>query len=175
MIINTYLHTIQDHPTNEVKLRKCELSTSTEKCGYRTLNFKIIPSELESPGKKICFFKFISFPCSIYVIATVSMFVEQWEQVGGEFTITAFKIIPSELESPGKKICVDDHGSVFTKAVIVNSPPTCSHCSTNMDTVAITQQADGSISCWYLQRIIIPKKWSYLLILSRRKSALVKI
>ena len=36
------------------------------------------------------FLKFISFPCSIYVIATVSMFVEQWEQVGGEFTITAF-------------------------------------------------------------------------------------
>jgi hypothetical protein len=30
-------HTIQERPTNEVKLRKC---------GYRTLNFKIIPSEL---------------------------------------------------------------------------------------------------------------------------------
>ena len=68
-------HTIQEHPTNEVKLRKCELSTSTEKCGYRTLNFKIIPSELESLGKKVC---------------------------------------------------VDDHGSVFTKAVIVNSPTTAS-------------------------------------------------
>jgi hypothetical protein len=27
-------------------------------------------------------------------------------------------IIPSELESLGKKVCVDDHGSVFTKAVI---------------------------------------------------------
>ena len=47
-------HTIQEHPTNEVKLRKCELSTSTGKCGYRTLNFKIIPSELESLGKKVC-------------------------------------------------------------------------------------------------------------------------
>jgi hypothetical protein len=35
-----------------------------------------------------------------------------------------FKIIPSELESLGKKVCVDDHGSVFTKAVIVNSPST---------------------------------------------------
>jgi hypothetical protein len=46
--------TIQEHPTNEVKLRKCELSTSTGKCGYRTLNFKIIPSELESLGKKVC-------------------------------------------------------------------------------------------------------------------------
>jgi hypothetical protein len=47
-------HTIQEHPTNEVKLRKCELSTSTGKCGYRTLNFKIMPSELESLGKKVC-------------------------------------------------------------------------------------------------------------------------
>jgi hypothetical protein len=47
-------HTIQEHPTNEVKLRKCGLSTSTGKCGYRTLNFKIIPSELESLGKKVC-------------------------------------------------------------------------------------------------------------------------
>ena len=54
-------------------MRKCELSTRTGKYGYRTLNFKIIPSELESLGKKVC---------------------------------------------------VDDHGSVFTKAVIVNSPTT---------------------------------------------------
>jgi hypothetical protein len=37
-----------------------------------------------------------------------------------------FKIIPSELESLGKKVCVDDHESVFTKAVIVNSPTTAS-------------------------------------------------
>ena len=38
-----------------------------------------------------------------------------------------FKIIPSELESLGKKVCVNDHGSVgFTKAVIVNSPSTAS-------------------------------------------------
>jgi hypothetical protein len=34
--------------------------------------------------------------------------------------------VPSELESFGKKVCVDDHGSVFTKAVIVNSPSTAS-------------------------------------------------
>jgi hypothetical protein len=35
-----FINTIQQHPTNKVKLRKCELSTSTGKCGYRTLNFK---------------------------------------------------------------------------------------------------------------------------------------
>jgi hypothetical protein len=40
--------------------------------------------------------------------------------------VSAFKIIPSELESLGKKVCVDDHESVFTKAVIVNSPTTAS-------------------------------------------------
>ena len=43
-----------------------------------------------------------------------------------------FKIIPSELESLGKKVCVDDHGSVFTKAVIVNSPSTASPAHKNV-------------------------------------------
>jgi hypothetical protein len=35
-------------------------------------------------------------------------------------------ITKSQLESLGKKVCVEDHGSVFTKAVIVNSPSTAS-------------------------------------------------
>ena len=42
------------------------------------------------------------------------------------YRTSKFKIIPSELESLGKKVCVDDHGSVFTKAAIVNSPSTAS-------------------------------------------------
>jgi hypothetical protein len=32
----------------------------------------------------------------------------------------------------GKKVCVDDHGSVFTKAVIVNSPSTASPAHKNV-------------------------------------------
>ena len=33
------------------------------------------------------------------------------------YRTSKFKIIPSELESLGKKVCVDDHGSVFTIGV----------------------------------------------------------
>lgn len=47
-------HSREHHPKLELKYKKYELSPSTGKYGFRTLNYKVIPSELEKSGRKIC-------------------------------------------------------------------------------------------------------------------------
>ena len=47
-------HSRERHPKLELKYKKYKLSPSTGKYGFRTLNYKVIPSELEKSDRKIC-------------------------------------------------------------------------------------------------------------------------
>ena len=47
-------HSREHHLKLELKYKKYELSPSTVKYGFRTFNYKVIPSELEKSGRKIC-------------------------------------------------------------------------------------------------------------------------
>jgi hypothetical protein len=88
-------------PTNEGKLRKCELSaTFAGSLADQVGHWSIIFSKLSCNSSFPNFFRYF---CHIF---------QFFAKFRGYRTLN-FKIIPSELESLGKKVCVDDHGSAF--------------------------------------------------------------